>query len=335
MDEDGAAHIDVGANPKYAGFAHQPSAGGGLLGAALNEASVGRDAAESLVVMEVPREPASTRAHLHTSTAPSTSTRLPLPPPLPLPPHLPLPPRQGTLSKKAHAFPWNWKSRKFVLAPGGRLEYSEVHRDGSAVLKGTMVVDEVKPIKADSLAVVFIGTTTDEKGHARGHNILARAPDAPTALAWLIATPEAKAIPLVVKKEEEEAPNEAGDAATRGATTKLPAAAPHEAAAPAESRYTLDDAPAAAAAEEKSAAEGGPRGRRRRGDDAAEAPGAQPPPSRRRPDRRRHAARAPRFGGGRVMGGCERAAWVWIDTLSTIDRRKSDTHRYSATRRAD
>ena len=135
-----------------------------------------------------------------------------------------------------------------------------MQRDGSAVLKGTMVVDEVKPIKADSLAVVFIGTTTDEKGHARGHNILARAPDAPTALAWLIATPEAKAIPLVVKEEEEEAPNEAEEAGTRGTTTKLPAAAPHEAAPPAaeeEPKYTpLDDALAAAAAEEKSAAEG-------------------------------------------------------------------------------
>ena len=132
-----------------------------------------------------------------------------------------------------------------------------MHRDGSAVLKGTMVVDEVKPIKADSLAVVFIGTTTDEKGHARGHNILARAPDAPTALAWLIATPEAKAIPLVVKKEEEEAPNEAEEAGTRGTTTKLK---PHEAAPAAaeEPKYTpLDDAlAAAAAAAEKSAAEG-------------------------------------------------------------------------------
>ena len=133
-----------------------------------------------------------------------------------------------------------------------------MQRDGSAVLKGTMVVDEVKPIKADSLAVVFIGTTTDEKGHAKGHNILARAPDAPTALAWLIATPEAKAIPLVVKKEE--APNEADEAGTRGTTTKLPAAAPHEAAPAAaeEPKYTpLDDAlAAAAAAAEKSAAEG-------------------------------------------------------------------------------
>ena len=139
VDEDGAAHIDVGANPKYAGFAHQPSAGGGLLGAALNEASVGRDAAESLVVMEVPRE------RLHQSPPPHLHLPLHLHPPPTLPPHLPLPPRQGTLSKKAHAFPWNWKSRKFVLAPGGRLEYSEVQRDGSAVLKGTMVVDEVKP----------------------------------------------------------------------------------------------------------------------------------------------------------------------------------------------